>query len=130
SQITASKDLSDKAAKTIRAFSTSLSKAPSAMPEMLCAVDASLAKPRQIVLAGSASAPETRQLVREVHDRFIPNKLLLLADGATGQAWLGEKLEFVRTVGPLAGKSAAYVCEDFVCQLPTSDPAKLKELLK
>ena len=27
------------------------------------------------------------------------------------------------------GKAAAYVCENFTCQLPTSDPAKLKALL-
>lgn len=129
-QITGSADLQEKATKTIRAFSESLTKAPSAMPEMLCAVDASLAKPRQIVLAGSPAAEGTRKLLREVHDHFLPNKLLLLADGGSGQEWLGEKLEFLRGVGPINDQPAAYVCEDFVCKLPTNDPAKLKELLK
>ena len=28
------------------------------------------------------------------------------------------------------GKAAAYVCENFVCQLPVTDPAKLHEVLK
>ncbi len=129
-QITGNQELREKAMKTIRAFSQSLAKAPSAMPEMLCAVDASLAKPRQIVLAGAPSAEGTRKLLREVHEHFLPNKLLILADGGPGQQWLGEKLEFVRSVGPINHQPAAYVCEDFVCQLPTNDPAKLKELLK
>ena len=69
-------------------------------------------------------------LLREVHARFLPDKILLLADGGVGQQWLGERLEFLRTVALLHGKPAAYVCENFVCQLPTSDAAKLRELLK
>jgi uncharacterized protein YyaL (SSP411 family) len=81
------------------------------------------------VIAGKRDAEDTRSLLREVHSHFIPNKLLLLADGGPGQAWLGQKLEFIRTVSPVGGKAAAYVCENFVCQLPTTDTGKLKELL-
>jgi len=28
------------------------------------------------------------------------------------------------------GKPTAYVCEDYTCQLPTNEPAKLDELLQ
>jgi hypothetical protein len=96
---------------------------------MLVALDASLAKPRQVVIAGPATALETRALLREVHAHFIPDKILFLADGGPGQQWLAERQEFLKTVGPLDGKPAAYVCQDFVCQLPTSDVGKLHELL-
>ena len=30
---------------------------------------------------------------------------------------------------PVDGKAAAYVCRDFACQMPTTDPKKLAELL-
>jgi uncharacterized protein YyaL (SSP411 family) len=30
----------------------------------------------------------------------------------------------------LDGRAAAYVCRDFVCQLPVSEPAELAELLE
>jgi uncharacterized protein YyaL (SSP411 family) len=106
-----------------------MTKLPSGVPQMLCALDYSLSKPRQVVIAGNRDSADTRALLREVHSHFIPNKLLLLADGGPGQAWLGQKLEFIRTVTPIGGKSAAYVCEDFVCQLPTTDTLKVKELL-
>jgi uncharacterized protein YyaL (SSP411 family) len=96
---------------------------------LLVALDTSLAKPRQIVIAGPRGDAATRALLRETHAHFIPNKLVLLADGGAGQQWLGERLEFVKTVGPIAGKPAAFVCEDFVCQLPVSAVAKLRELL-
>ena len=127
-QITADETQRVRALKTIAAFSDQLSRAPTALPQMLCALDASLAKPRQIVIAGARDSAAA--LLREVHRKFIPNKILLLADGAAGQQWLGERLEFLRTVAPIDGKPAAFVCEDFVCQLPTGDPVKLRELLK
>jgi uncharacterized protein YyaL (SSP411 family) len=129
-QLTDDKSLHERAVKTIGVFADQLERMPSTLPQLLCALDASLAKSRQIVIAGKRDAADTRALLRETQGRYLPNKLVLLADGAAGQAWLGEKLEFLRTVGPIEGKAAAYVCENFVCQLPTTDPAKLRELLK
>ena len=128
-QIKAAPEFREQAAQTIAAFSDRLQKMPVTLPQMLVALDASLAKPRQIVIAGPRDAAATRSLVREVHARFLPDKLLLFADGAAGQQWLGERLEFLRSVGPINGQPAAYVCENFVCQLPTSDLAQLRQLL-
>jgi uncharacterized protein YyaL (SSP411 family) len=99
------------------------------MPQMLCAVDAASAKPRQVVIAGRPGAADTEALLAEVHRHYLPNKLLLLADGAEGQAWLAKRLDFLGTVAPIDGKAAAYVCEDFACQLPTTETVKLAELL-
>jgi uncharacterized protein YyaL (SSP411 family) len=96
---------------------------------MLCAVDFSLAKPRQIVIAGQAGAEDTRALLREVRTVFAPNQLVLLADGAKGQEWLGSRIETIKTMKPLQGKAAAYVCENYVCQQPVSDPTELRKLL-
>ena len=128
-QLTDSKELRERAEKTIASAADQLARLPSAMTQMLCAVDASLAKPRQIVIAGKRDADDTRALLREVRATFSPNQIVLLADGAAHQQWLGEKLEFLRTVGLVDGKAAAYVCENFTCQAPITDPAKLRELL-
>ncbi len=128
-QIADRTDLRDRAVKTLAAFADQITKTPTAVPQMLVALDASLAKPRQIVIVGPLDDAATRALLRETHARFIPNKLVLIADGGAGQKWLAERLEFVKTVGPIDGKPAAYVCEDFVCQLPIADVGKLRELL-
>ncbi len=128
-ELTDSAALREKADKTIRAFSEQLSRAPSALPQMLCAVDASLAKPRQIVIAGQSGAADTEALLREVRGRYLPNKILLLADQGAGQAWLTRKLPFLEGMKPVKGKAAAYICENYACQLPTADAGKLKELL-
>jgi len=123
------KQLEERGKKTIRAFSATISRFPSAMPQMLVALDFSLSKPRQIVIAGKPDAPETKALLAEVHRHFLPNKILLLADGADGQKYLGEKNEALRSMSILNGKPAAYVCENFTCKTPVTDPDDLRKLL-
>jgi hypothetical protein len=99
------------------------------MPQMLVALAFSLSKPRQIVIAGERDSKDTRALLAEVHRHFLPNKILLLTDGADGQKYLEEKIEALRAMKPGDGKSAAYVCENFACQAPVSDAAALEKLL-
>ncbi len=120
----------ERAEKTIDAFAPQIGHFASAMPQMLVALDLSLSEPRQIVIAGQHDSPETRSLVSEVHRHFVPNKVLLLADGGEGQLYLEEKLEALRGMKPVKGKPAAYICENFTCKAPVTDPAKLAELLQ
>jgi uncharacterized protein len=124
------KQRSERARKTIDAFATTLSHFPSAMPQMLVALDAAFSKPRQIVITGKNDAPETKALLREVNRHFLPKTVLVLADGAEDQKYLGEKNDAIRAMSPINGKSAAYVCENFTCKAPVTDPKQLAELLK
>src|SRR4029077_5044643 len=66
-QIRNDKQLEERGRKTIHAFRATISSFPSAMPQMLVALDFSLSKPRQIVIAGKPEAPETKALLAEVH---------------------------------------------------------------
>jgi uncharacterized protein YyaL (SSP411 family) len=130
SQFRDDKQMAERARKTIDAFATTLSHFPSAMPQMLVALGYSLSKPRQIVIAGKKDAPETKALLKEVHRHFLPNTILLLADGSEGQKFLGDKNEAIRAMSVVNGKPAAYVCENFTCKAPVTDPKALGALLK
>jgi uncharacterized protein len=129
SQFRDDKPMAERARKTIDAFATTLSHFPSAMPQMLVALDYSLGKPRQIVIAGKKDAPETKGLLKEVNRHFLPKTVLFLADGSEGQKYLGEKNEAIRAMSPIDGKPAAYVCENFTCKAPVTDAKALSELL-
>lgn len=115
--------------KTLAFFSASLKESPESLPQMLAALDFFLSKPRQIVIAGKPDASDTRAMLRVTHRLFLPNRILMLADGVAGQEFLSSRVEFLKSVKPLAGKATAYVCENYVCQLPTDDPAILEKLL-
>jgi len=128
-QIRGEREMEDRARKTIDAFGPTLSHFASAMPQMLVALDFSLSKPRQIVIAGKKDVPSTQALVTEVRRHFLPKAVLLLADGAEGQEYLGERNEAIRGMSMLNGKSAAYVCENFTCKTPVTESNQLADLL-
>ncbi len=130
SQIYDDSKLAERAKKTIDAFATILSQFPSGMPQMLVAVENSLGKPRQIVIAGNKGSPETKVLLKEVHRHFLPNTIVILADASEGQKYLGEGNEAIRAMSLVEGKPAAYVCENFTCKAPVTDPKQLSDLLK
>jgi uncharacterized protein YyaL (SSP411 family) len=119
----------ERAEKTIDAFAPQIGHFPSAMPQMLVALDLSLSEPRQIVIAGRRDSGGTRALIAEVHRHFVPNKVLLLAEGGEGQRYLEEKLEALRGMKLIDAKAAAYVCENFTCKAPVTDPKALAEIL-
>ena len=123
------KKLDERARKTIGAFAPTLSHFASAMPQMLVAVDYSLSKPRQIVIAGKIDNDATKALLAEVRRHFLPRKILILADGGEGQKFFSEKNEAIPAMSPVDGKPAAYVCENFTCKAPVTDPKALGNLL-
>lgn len=125
SQMLDDKPIRELAEKTLAALGARLQQAPSAMPQMMVALDFSLSKPKQIVIAGKPDAADTRALLRAVHHHFLPNKIVLLADNARGQAFLGRHLAFIRAVEKRDGRATAFVCQDYVCQLPVTNPTDL-----
>jgi len=96
---------------------------------MLTALLDSVGAPRQIVIAGPLEDPATQALARVARQSATPGTALLYADSGPGQQWLAERLDFIRTATPVEGKPAAYVCENFTCQLPITDPEELRREL-
>ncbi len=118
----------EKAHKIFLAFTRQIEQAPESLPQMMAAVDFALAKPRQVVIAGNPNSPDTQALLDVVNQRYLPNKVLFLVDGTDGQQ-LAAWLPFIQGMHPLDGKATAYVCENYSCKLPTTDPERAARLL-
>jgi uncharacterized protein YyaL (SSP411 family) len=90
---------------------------PQAFAHLLQAIDFHLAPVKEVALVGPDLAP----LERTVRARFRPH--LVLAGGeADGVPLLEGRV-------PVDGHAAAYVCENFACRRPVTEPAELDELL-
>ena len=113
----------------IKSFGKTLGSYPAAMPLMLSAMDSHMDKSRQIVIAGDKDAADTRELLREVYSRYLPNTLVLLADGGENQEFLKKHLPFIATAQKIDGQATAYVCENFTCRMPVNTREKLASLL-
>ncbi|HYT29867.1 MAG TPA: thioredoxin domain-containing protein [Actinomycetota bacterium] len=98
-------------------------RAPSAFGHALSAVDLYLGTATEVAVVGEVADEETKALVREVWDRFLPN--VVLAAGPPGDGETAAAVPLLADRPLVDGKPAAYVCERFTCQRPVVDPADL-----
>jgi uncharacterized protein YyaL (SSP411 family) len=129
SWFTGRKDFREKAEKTLALFAAQMRDQPRSLPQMLGALEYTLSKPRQIVIAGDPAAPETRAMFREIYARFIPGKVVMLLDQGRGRETLQSWLPSLKSVVPIKGRTTAYVCVDYACELPTHDLQTFKAIL-
>ncbi len=115
--------------RCLEAFRPQWSKAPQAMPQMLCALELALDAPRHVVLAGDPASADFRALTAVLAEKLGPRRALLAVDGGAAQAWLASRAPWLAELKPLAGRATAYVCEEFTCQAPVTTPAELRRAL-
>ena len=127
--ITGNNDWKEKGRQTIEAFAHILSKRPDVLPQMLIAMSWLYSTPKEIIIAGDKSEPETMQLINEIHYVYIPNRIILHADGNENQAYLSRFLPFIQSMERINNKATMYICQNFACNLPTSDITVIRQLL-
>ena len=92
-----------------------------------------LRKPQEIVVIGSPDAADTKEMVAAVHQNYVPHRTLIHIDPSRVEASLAA-LPLLRDVlagkTQVDGKATAYVCHDFTCSLPVTEPAEIAALLK
>ena len=127
--LTGRADFRDAAGRALASFAAGLRSAPVTVPQMLVALDMSLSTPRQIVLATDGDGREMLEFRREIGRRFLPYRTLLAVNAASRER-LAALQPAVREMAATGGKTAAYVCRNYVCQLPVFDVGALRELLQ
>jgi len=114
----------------MESFAATVNRYPPALPMMLTAWRQMDSKPSQIVIAGERQKEDTGEMLSVVNEFFDPDRLFLLADGAENQTYLVRTLPFLRTVKRINGKATAYVCSNFTCKMPVTDPVALRQQLQ
>ncbi|MGH7996924.1 MAG: thioredoxin domain-containing protein [Opitutaceae bacterium] len=120
--------------RTLEAFRARWMEHPEALPQMLCALELALDAPRHVVLAGDPDAPGFRALAEVVRENLGPFRSLMAAPPdapatADSRSWLASRAPWLAGMRPVDGRPAAYVCENFACRAPVTDPAALRKAL-
>jgi uncharacterized protein YyaL (SSP411 family) len=96
---------------------------------MLVGLEVALAEPRTVVLAGDPKSDDFRALAAITASTLGPRRAVLAADGGAGQAWLAARRPYLAAMKPVGARPVAYVCENFACQAPVTEPRQLADLL-
>jgi uncharacterized protein YyaL (SSP411 family) len=111
------------AERTLVAAGALLRQYANAVGEMLCALDFYLAGPREIAIIGAPAAPDTGALLEVVYSRFRPHQIVAVA--APDDQAAVSAIALLADRPQRHGRATAYVCQNFACQTPVTDPAEL-----
>jgi len=119
----------DRAAQALKSFAGTIAENPSAYCQMLIALDFYLGPTKEIVVAGKKESLDTKTLLQSINRHYLPRKVVLFNSDDSQGGEVQKLVPFLKNMTAQDGHATAYVCENFVCQLPTKDQAKLEELL-
>jgi len=117
--------LLEKGQMVLKAFSESLRNNGAGLTEMMTAADFALGPRREIVVAGPRDDAVSRECVRVIHSRFMPRTVTLFHPGGSEGRAIEQIVPSIRSQAPGDSRPTVYLCENFVCQKPITDPHEL-----
>ena len=123
--LTFAKEYRQKAKKVLRLTGDRMDRFPMGFAQMLIALDFYLDRSKEIAVVGPEDSPKKNALIKLLHTRFVPNKVLAYSP-PKGNSSLG----ILQNKYSEKGRSVVYVCENNICKYPTGDLKKVQELVE
>jgi uncharacterized protein YyaL (SSP411 family) len=115
-----------RAREVFAAFGGRLSSQGRGLPMLAAALSRLLAAPEQIVVIGPRADAATKALWTAAQVGYRPFATFILLEPGDPQAAVAPLLPWIATMATRDGQPTAYVCHDFVCDAPTTDPDALR----
>jgi uncharacterized protein len=115
-----------RALTALRPLADLLGRHPTAFGRFLCALDFHLGPKVEVALVTPAGTGGP--LAEEVFGRFLPNRVV--AGMVAGDAGAAAGLPLLEGRAMIDGKTTAYVCRNYACELPVTDRAALARQLE
>ena len=115
----------DKAVETLLLYFHQMEGTPSGSGQLLCELAFLLSTPKEIAIVGEKGDAKTDAMLAALHGVYQPNKIIALSESADGQT-----LPLLANKPQVDNTATAYVCENYVCQAPTTDIEAFVELLQ
>jgi uncharacterized protein YyaL (SSP411 family) len=126
-QLTGRNDLLDQAERTLGLYSRLMAEHPSAVGQMLVALDFHLGPTQEIAVVGDRSSEDTRRVLRAIRGGFQPNKVVaLLQPGAEAPA----EIPLLADKKSSGGQVTTWICQNFTCQAPLVGAEAAEQFLK
>jgi hypothetical protein len=114
--------------QTLRSFSSILNRMPSGFTQALQALQFLQGGACDIVIAGDRDLPDTQAMIRAVRSVYQPNRTVILKEpGCTDVETIAP---FTADMTAVNGKCAVYICRDFSCEQPLTDPQAVRAALQ
>jgi uncharacterized protein YyaL (SSP411 family) len=114
---------------TLGTFAARAAQSGRTVPMMLAALSTYHSGMPQVVIVGDLGSDQTQALLDVVRRRYMPTAIIVGAH-TPNRDRLDRLLPWMAAMKERDGRPTAYVCRDFSCQAPTSDPEELDRQLR
>ncbi len=115
------------AQKMFKVFSSSVSQVPSGHTFLLCSHMFFKHPTKELVISGVNEQLDSESMIDVVREGFNPFALTLYYTDIYPE--LLRIVPIIQDYKPIDGKTAVYICENFTCQTPVTDPDVLRQSL-
>ncbi len=127
-RITGNTEWEEMADRSGKLFAKDIRKAPTGFGAALQSVSFATGDSQEIIIAGDSRNSGTQQMLDMLADHFLPGAVTILNDPKDDQ--IKELVSYLSEFDMQDGKPTAYVCQNYSCELPTTDPQKMIELVE
>lgn len=122
-------DYIDRVRKILSAHGNMIKKSPGWFTQMLTAYDFTEGPVKEIIVSGDRKNEKTVEIIRYIHERFLPNKVLIFNPAGEKNSKTEKLYQFLKNYPALRGKTTIYICENYSCKLPVTNIEEMKKLL-
>jgi len=126
-RLTGRTDLEALAEGVVNSFAQTINRAPDGFSQALQAVQFARGESVEIVIAGNPDSPDTKEMIRAVRSVYLPNKVVLLKE--PDDPVILKLAPYTVDQKQIDGKATVYICRNFACEAPLTDPEKVIEML-
>lgn len=128
-RMTGNTQFEEKAAQLIQAFSNDVARLPSAYVQLMVALDFALGPSSEVVIVGNPENEETAKMLKALESRYVPRKVVLFRQSNKAHDEIANLAKFTEFLVTTNCKTTAYVCRNYVCDLPTNNVEVMLEQL-
>ena len=126
---TAEAEIQNKADEISKAFGNHIERAPMGFTQFLSAMDYAMNPSSEVIVVGESDNPVTVEMLNIIDEGFNPQQVVLLKTNANVEK-LADIAPFTKDYTMIDGNTTVYVCKDYNCSLPVTEPDELRKLLK
>ncbi|OFV99452.1 MAG: hypothetical protein A3F68_09005 [Acidobacteria bacterium RIFCSPLOWO2_12_FULL_54_10] len=129
-QLLGKHDYRDKAGAILSLFSGNATQSPFGHERFLSGLETWHEGYKEIAIVGPLDDPRTQELRQVVYRQHLPNRLVVLLDPSNSSAdTIISRVPLLAGKQMISSKPAAYVCRNYACQQPVTDPLDLSRQL-
>ena len=120
--------LREAAIRAIKVYGRMIERFPRGFAKSLCVVDFLLDPPLELALAGRRGSPDLEAIQRVIGSHYLPNRIQAVFDPDSGDSD-HDALPLLTGKELIDGQAALYICRNFSCEAPLTDPEQVEATL-